>query len=86
MSVTDRVMGVIITGEAVSALAREGKRTIEVSSGVPETATFFKSWFDHSRNFYVAAFEDESFDPVEAGCEIPLLPCQCSITELKKET
>ena len=73
MSANRRLMGVIITGEAVADIARTGKRIIDVSSLVPETASFFTSYFDHSRNAFVVVFEDDSFGPVASGALIPLL-------------
>ena len=81
MHVPRRQVGVIITGKSVALLARAGKREIDVSSPVPETASFFTSYFDHSRNAYVAVFEDESFDPVGDGALIPILSDPCSMTE-----
>jgi len=81
MHVPRRQVGVIITGKSVALLARAGKREIDVSSPVPETASFFTSYFDHSRNAYVAVFEDESFDPVGDGALVPILSDPCSMTE-----
>ena len=80
MSGNRRLAGVIITGDAVAAIVRAGKRSIDVSSPVAETASFFTSYFDHSRNAYVAVFEDDSFDLIASGALIPLLG-PCSITE-----
>ncbi len=80
MSGNRRLAGVIITGEAVASIARAGKRSIDVSSPVPATASFFTSYFDHSRNAYVAVFEDDSFGLIAPGALIPLLG-PCSVTE-----
>ena len=68
-----RLVGVIITGKAVASIVRAGKRSIDVSSPVPATALFYTSYFDHSRNAFVAVFEDDSFGLVSAGCEITML-------------
>ena len=68
-----RLMGVIVTGDTVAEFVREGKRTIEVPSTVPETATFVMAWFDHERNAFVTVFQDVSFDRVADGCSIPIL-------------
>ena len=68
-----RIAGVVVTGECVANVLRAGKRTIEVFSPVPETASFFTSYFDHSRNAFVAVFEDESFSPIADGGLIPIL-------------
>ncbi len=68
-----RLAGVIITGEAIAEFVREGQRTVHVCSGVPATASFFTSYFDHSRNAFVAVFEDDSFGLVSAGCKITML-------------
>ena len=77
-----RLAGIIITGETVASIVRAGKRIIDVSSNVPATASFFTSYFDHSRNAFVAVFEDDSFDCIADGCLIPLVIGLCSITEL----
>ena len=68
-----RMVGVIVTGDAVAAIVREGKWIMEVPPGVPTTAAFVRAHFDHSRNSFVAIFTDESFYPVAVGCEIPLI-------------
>lgn len=68
-----RLARVLLTGECVAGFVRAGRRTIDVHSPVPETASFFTSYFDHSRNAYVAIFEDESFGRVAGGAVIPLL-------------
>ena len=81
MHVLRRLAGLIITGESVALLARAGKRTIDVSSPLPETASFVTSYFDHARNAYVAIFEDESFEPVGDGALIRILTDPCSVTE-----
>lgn len=81
MDIERRLAGLIITGECVASLARAGKRTIDISSPVPETASFFTSYFDHSRNAYVAVFEDESFNLLCEGCVIPILNEPCFVTE-----
>lgn len=78
-----RLASLIITGDCVASLARAGRRSIDVSSPVPETASFFTSYFDHSRNAYVAIFEDASFDRVPEGAVIPLLTDPCVVTEAK---
>jgi hypothetical protein len=82
MSCNRRLAGVIITGEDVALLALEGQRVVHVSSPVPATASFFTSYFDHSRNAYVAVFEDDSFGPIASGGLIPIL-CNpvASVTE-----
>ncbi len=77
-----RLAGVIITGEAVASIVRVGKRSIDVSSPVPVTASFFTSYFDHSLNAFVVVFEDDSFDLMYPGSEIPLVNGPCSVTEL----
>ena len=77
-----RLVGVIITGKAVASIVRAGKRSIDVSSPVPATALFYTSYFDHSRNAFVAVFEDDSFDPIADGCLIPRMLAPCSITEV----
>ncbi len=78
-----RLAGVIITGEAMAESTREGRRTIHVCSPVPATASFFTPYFDHSRNAFVAVFEDDSFSPVRPGDIFPML-CKphCAITPL----
>ncbi len=68
-----RLIGVIITGDAVATLARGGERIAEMASPVPATATFVHAYFCHTRNAFVVAFQDDSFAPVAAGCEIPLV-------------
>jgi len=79
--VTRRVAGLFVTGECVGMMARSGCRTITVDSPVPETASFFTSYFDHSRNVYVCVFEDDSFAPVAEGAIIPILERPASVTE-----
>ena len=81
MNDSRRLAGVVVTGEVVAAIVKAGKRSIDVSSPVPATATFFTSYFDHSRNAYVVVFEDESFDRHCEGGLIPLLNEPCSVTE-----
>ncbi len=78
-----RLAGVVITGEDVAEIAREGKRSINVvCSSVPASALFFTSHFDHSRNAFVVIFEDESFGLIPPGGVIPLLPWPHFVTEL----
>ena len=72
MSANRRIVGVIIRGEAVASIVREGKRTIEVTKGLPETAKFYGAHFDHFRNAFVAVFQDDSFDLVADGEMFPL--------------
>jgi hypothetical protein len=67
-----RLYGFVVTGAAIGAIARQGKRTINVSSPVPDSATFFSAYFDHARNAFVCVFEDESFSPVAEGALIPV--------------
>lgn len=86
MSANRRLMGVIISGETIAAIVREGKRSIAVSSLVPASASFVTAYVCHSRMSFVAVFEDESFDPVFSGYEMPIFDCPCSVTELEKES
>lgn len=79
--VNRRLAGLVVTGECVGMMSRSGDRTITVDSPVPETASFFTSYFDHSRNAYVCVFEDESFDPVAEGAIIPILDRPAWVTE-----
>lgn len=72
MSDQRRLYGFVVSGQIIGAMARHGKRTIEVSSPVPESATFFTAYFDHARNAFVCIFEDASFDPVAEGGLIPV--------------
>lgn len=67
-----RLYGFVVTGEVIADFARSGKRTIQVESPVPESATFFKAYFDHARNAFVCVFEDDSFSSVSEGALIPI--------------
>ena len=72
MATMRRLYGFVVTGEAIGEIARHGKRTIDVSSPVPDSATFFSAHFDHARNAFVCVFEDVSFSPVAEGALIPV--------------
>ena len=79
-----RLMGVIITGEAVAAVVREGfRRKQYVRSEIPESAKFYTAHFSHERNAFVAVFEDPSFAPVAEGGLIPLMN---SVPEIREVT
>lgn len=67
-----RLYGFVVTGNCVAEIARTGKRTIDVSSPIPESATFLTAYFDHNRNAFVCVFEDEAFSPLAEGALIPV--------------
>lgn len=67
-----RLYGFVVTGKTIGEIARQGRRTIDVSSPVPDSATFFNAYFDHARNAFVCVFEDGSFSPVAEGALIPV--------------
>lgn len=67
-----RLYGFVVTGEAIGEIAKQGQRTIDVSSPVPDSAAFFSAYFDHARNAFVCVFEDDSFSPVAEGALIPV--------------
>lgn len=75
-----RLAGLVVTGEAISEFVKSGTRFVGVESPVPDTATFFTSYFDERRNAFVLVFEDDSFALVPEGDMIPILyePCLVS--------
>lgn len=67
-----RLFGFYLTGEILGEFCRNGNRSFQVNGPVPETATFWSSYFDHGRNCFVVIFEDESFSLVPEGSPIPI--------------
>lgn len=48
----------------------------EIVSGLPLDAVIMRHWFDRGTGFYWLLVQSESFDPVQQGTEIPILPIQ----------
>ena len=67
-----RLYGFLVAGEVLGVFFRNGNRSFKVTGPVPESASFWSAYFDHSRNAFVVVFEDESFPPVAGGEEIPI--------------
>lgn len=67
-----RLKGVLITGRLLEMFLLSRTVNIKIQSSIPETATFYTAYFDHSRNAFVVFFEDESFDCVPEGELVPI--------------
>lgn len=55
----------------IAALCIRGERHFCVDSCVPDTARFFRAWFEPSRNAFAVVFEDDSFELITPGALIP---------------
>jgi len=60
---TWRELEMLFSGQAVK---------VEEKHPLPGTARFYTASFDILRNEFVCIFEDQSFDDVRQGCEIPI--------------
>jgi len=67
-----RLYGFIVSGDVLGEFCRNGNHAFKVTGPVPESASFWSSHFDPSRNAFVVVFEDESFPPVAEGAVIPI--------------
>jgi len=66
-----RLKAWLVTGQAFAIVCRKHTVYIDVDSDIPDTAVFHTAYFDHLRGYFVCIFEDESFEEVLEGCEIP---------------
>ena len=69
-----RLYGFLLSAPILEEFCRNGKREFSVEGPIPDTARFWSSYFDHSRNCFVCIFEDDSFCLVAEGCVIPIGP------------
>jgi hypothetical protein len=59
-----------------------------IPEGIPATARIVRHYYNYNRAAWAIVFEDESFDPVSACCEIPELEIvwrEVACSEIRKE-
>lgn len=67
-----RLSGFWIGAEQVGTLAKGGTKTVFIHSRIPETARFLYASYDHGKRMFLCVFEDESFEPIPDGVDVPV--------------
>ena len=68
-----RVKGFVVSGQSFVDLCKVGLMQWRVTEGAPSTARFRNAWFDAARQSFIVSLEDESFEDVPEGCEMPII-------------
>jgi hypothetical protein len=64
----DLLLNVFTTGQKIRA---------EIVQGIPLDSVIVRHAYDHATGFYWITIQNESFEPVKMGDEIPVLPIVC---------
>ena len=67
-----RLCGFWIGSEQIGTLAKGGTKTVFIRSSIPETARFLYASYDQGKRMFMCVFEDESFEPIPDGMDVPV--------------